>query len=320
MSLLKEFLEKKMSMSGPYQPVVIKLLLESGGKCSIESIAKFLSSMDLDSIDYYKSKLKIHPKKVLTKHGVANFESNMFLLSESMMLSLSETKELIEICNSKIAEYYSRDLQSEQKNSGWGLKRVKLITEKPYCELCGQRPGGKKKILLDIDHILPRSKGGSDDIENLQVLCHECNRGKNNNLIKSAKDAHDDYLAKDSECIFCNIEKGRIVFENDYIFVIKDKFPVTEGHTLIIPKRHVSDATELTDIEYLNIMRSMKDMTNEIKSSDNTVKGFNVGFNIGADGGQTVFHAHFHIIPRRQGDIDNSTGGIRNVIPGKGKY
>ena len=121
------------------------------------------------------------------------------------------------------------------------------------------------------------------------------------------------------ECIFCDL-KPQAKSKNDFAFAIFDKFPVTNLHCLIIPKRHVADYFGLHQPE-LNSLNSMlqkhKDL---ITKKDKTVTGFNIGMNNGEDAGQTVFHCHVHLIPRRKGDIKNPRGGVRGIIPEKKDY
>ena len=122
------------------------------------------------------------------------------------------------------------------------------------------------------------------------------------------------------DCLFCNIPTVRIVLENELAYAVRDGYPVTEIHSLIIPKRHIQDYFDLTKEELIacdQLIRSLKD---EISNSDNSVNGFNIGINSGETAGQTIFHCHLHLIPRRTGDVDNPRGGVRNVIPGMGNY
>jgi diadenosine tetraphosphate (Ap4A) HIT family hydrolase len=121
-------------------------------------------------------------------------------------------------------------------------------------------------------------------------------------------------------CLFCNVSSARVISENELAYAVRDGFPVTELHTLIIPKRHVEDYFGLTKEELLacdSLLHSIKD---EIVSADSTVEGFNIGMNSGAVAGQTIFHCHIHLIPRRSGDVSNPRGGVRHLIPGKGDY
>lgn len=315
---LREFLLNKMKMSGPYQPIIIKCLLGNNGKAPLELIAKELSANDPEAIGYYKEKLKVYPKQVLKNHEIASIEKDFYRFDDSISFDDEEKLELLKIASEKAEEYYKKNPFSDFARHGWGNLRHNMIAAHPYCALCGAKP--TDEIMLDIDHILPVSKGGTDDPSNLQVLCHRCNRGKGNDLIKSAALAHEEYRNHQKDCIFCNIDSSRIEDEDNYIFVIKDNYPVTSGHTLIIPKRHVSEALMLSDIEMLTIFHQSKVLCDKLMREDPEVDGFNLGFNVGRSAGQTVFHVHFHVIPRRKNDVADPAGGLRNIIPGKGKY
>lgn len=122
------------------------------------------------------------------------------------------------------------------------------------------------------------------------------------------------------DCLFCAIPAERIVSENSLAFAIFDGFPVTHLHTLIIPKRHAHDYFELSEAEVVACNDLLLDMKEKVQSEDVTVTGFNIGMNAGAAAGQTVFHCHIHLIPRRTGDVQNPRGGVRHTIPGKGFY
>jgi len=123
-----------------------------------------------------------------------------------------------------------------------------------------------------------------------------------------------------SECLFCNIEPSRKIDEDDWFYVIRDGFPVTALHTLIIPNRHVETYFELTEDEVLALNSMINKHKQLIEEEDPTVSGFNIGMNCGEDAGQTVFHCHIHLIPRRRGDVEEPRGGVRHLIPGKGSY
>jgi diadenosine tetraphosphate (Ap4A) HIT family hydrolase len=127
-------------------------------------------------------------------------------------------------------------------------------------------------------------------------------------------------LNSTTPCPFCHIEDVEEGVDSS-TFWIRDAFPVTAGHTLIIPKRHVADATDLNDDEALAIQRTMKTLCQRLKEEDPTIEGFNCGYNIGAVAGQTVPHVHLHLIPRRKGDVEfKPRGGIRGIIPSKRSY
>ena len=125
---------------------------------------------------------------------------------------------------------------------------------------------------------------------------------------------------KMKECLFCTIPKPRIILENTLAYAIYDGFPVTTHHALVIPKRHVLDYFELSTEELLACDALLKQLRLDILAKDSGVKGFNIGMNAGEAAGQTIFHCHIHLIPRRVGDVDNPRGGVRHLIPGKGYY
>lgn len=123
------------------------------------------------------------------------------------------------------------------------------------------------------------------------------------------------------QCPFCNSDHQlSLQDENALAFAFYDKFPVTAFHTLVVPRRHVADYFELTQAEVAAIHELLQRQRKRLKAADATITGFNVGVNIGADAGQTVFHVHVHLIPRRNGDTQAPKGGVRGVIPGKQQY
>ena len=125
------------------------------------------------------------------------------------------------------------------------------------------------------------------------------------------------------DCLFCNIqtnERTRIIAENELAYVIRDGFPVTPEHTLIIPKRHAIDYFELVQSEVNAINALMHDQKKLLTLDDPSIQGFNIGMNCGEVAGQTIFHCHVHLIPRRKGDVENPRGGVRHIIGGKGFY
>ena len=121
-------------------------------------------------------------------------------------------------------------------------------------------------------------------------------------------------------CVFCDLLIDRFIDETELSLVFRDAFPVTNLHTLIIPKRHVADYFDLTEAERSDIQTLLLKHKQLIEQVDNTVSGFNIGVNVGALAGQTVFHVHTHLIPRRDGDVEAPRGGVRGVIPAKQAY
>ena len=119
------------------------------------------------------------------------------------------------------------------------------------------------------------------------------------------------------KCPFCNIKT--VLFEDDLCFVINDNYPVTQGHCLIIPKKHSSNYFECSKDE-VDSLNSLIIKTKDYLDKNYQPSGYNVGFNCGESGGQTIFHTHIHVIPRYDGDMKNPRGGVRGVIPNKQSY
>ena len=121
-------------------------------------------------------------------------------------------------------------------------------------------------------------------------------------------------------CLFCDIKKSGCTDENELAYASYDSYPVTEHHCLIIPKRHIKDYFDLSNDELVACNELIQIIKKEITKKDPTVKGFNLGTNIGKVSGQSILHCHLHLIPRREGDVDNPQGGVRSVIPNKQHY
>ena len=121
--------------------------------------------------------------------------------------------------------------------------------------------------------------------------------------------------------MFCDKQKQKgIISENSLAYLIQDAFAVTKYHALIIPKRHCKDYFELTQAEINALNQLIQTERERLLKLDKTITGFNIGVNCGEDAGQTVFHCHMHMIPRRKGDDASPRGGVRKVIDGKGNY
>ena len=121
-------------------------------------------------------------------------------------------------------------------------------------------------------------------------------------------------------CLFCDSKKSGIAHENDLAYASYDSYPVSDHHCLIIPKRHIKDYFDMTNDELIACNDLIQIVKNEILSKDLNVKGFNIGTNSGKIAGQSIMHCHIHLIPRREGDVDNPQGGVRSVIPNKQHY
>ncbi len=121
-------------------------------------------------------------------------------------------------------------------------------------------------------------------------------------------------------CTFCELPAERIIAADGPCIAFRDAFPVSAGHTLVVPRRHVVSFRELTPDEWSAALRLAKQLAAELQAGDASITGFNFGANDGEAAGQSVFHCHLHLIPRRAGDHPAPRGGIRGVIPGRAHY
>jgi diadenosine tetraphosphate (Ap4A) HIT family hydrolase len=120
-------------------------------------------------------------------------------------------------------------------------------------------------------------------------------------------------------CPFCDIDPERIVRRSRHAYSVADIYPVSEGHTLVIPVRHVASVFNLPEEEQADLWRVVTQVRKDL-AEQHQPDGFNIGVNDGRSAGQTVMHAHVHVIPRYQGDVPDPRGGIRWVLGGKAPY
>ena len=317
-----------MSMSHIYQPVMLMTLLNHDGEASKEAIGKDILLLDESQVDYYKEIVGNMPGRILSKHGIVSpgaRGSGLFSLNDYKTLSDDEIKALKALCQAKLDDYIAKRGEkiwahrNHSRNAIPGSIRFQVLKRAEHrCELCGI--SGEEKA-LEVDHIIPKSLGGPDTLENFQALCYTCNAQKKNQDQTDFRDWPEQYKHREEGCLFCELgEKITILGENELAYALKDNFPVTEHHTLIIPKRHVDTYFDMNQAEVNACHALLHEQRTRILSIDETVTGFNVGSNTGEDAGQSVFHAHIHLIPRRKGDQDNPRGGVRRIFPEKADY
>ena len=123
----------------------------------------------------------------------------------------------------------------------------------------------------------------------------------------------------EDHCPFCSLDSDRIIFESDLTFTIRDAFPVSPGHTLIIPRRHVASTFDLNIMEKAAMLGALEEAKKAL-DREFSPAGYNIGINEGEAAGQTVMHLHVHLIPRYRGDTEDPRGGVRHVFPEKAKY
>lgn len=121
-------------------------------------------------------------------------------------------------------------------------------------------------------------------------------------------------------CPFCErIARADVAGGGDLVVFFADAYPLNPGHTLVVPRRHVPDYNDLTEAEQAALWRLIPDICGRL-DRERAPAGYTIGINVGAAAGQTVDHAHLHVIPRYAGDVDDPRGGIRWVIPGRARY
>jgi len=321
---LEEYISTKMRMSHIYQPVMLISLLEHRGTCHQKDIAASILSNDISQLDYYTKITNNMVGKVLRDNGIASKEKQTYSLVGYDNLTPLEIEKLKLACQIKLIKFIESRGDSvwshRKKSSGYvsGTIRYEVLKRaKFHCELCGISAQEKA---LEVDHIIPRNCGGDDELSNFQALCYSCNAMKRDRDDTDFRLIRESYEHRQVDCLFCNIEEKRIVSSNSLAYVIKDGFPVTEGHTLIIPKRHANTYFELGQAEVNAINQLLQVQKSQLEDSDSSITGFNIGMNCGEDAGQTVFHCHVHLIPRRKNDVKNPKGGVRHTIPDKGHY
>lgn len=128
-----------------------------------------------------------------------------------------------------------------------------------------------------------------------------------------------DVSTQSLSCPFCALDPSSIVTSNAHAVVILDGFPISPGHTLIIPRRHISSLFEASEEEKAALFALVTE-ARELLLRDRQPDGFNIGINDGAAAGQTVMHLHIHLIPRYLGDMPDPRGGVRWIFPDKAAY
>lgn len=188
---LMDFILKRMTMSHIYQPILIKALVQSGGKATIRQLAQMLLLEDESQLLFYEKRLKEMPLKILKKHGVLSVEGDLVSLSAEN-LSLKQRAEIRGACEDRLMSFVTKrgittwDYRMMEDDPVPDSVRYRLLKKaNGRCSLCGAT---KKETVLHVDHVVPRSRGGTNDESNLQVLCLKCNLGKSN---KDATDFRD---------------------------------------------------------------------------------------------------------------------------------
>jgi ATP adenylyltransferase len=239
---VRDFLTRHMRMSHVYQPVMLKALIQNNGRANLRTIAAAFLARDQAQLEYYEEITKRMPGRVLRDHGLVEREQDGYRLTMALDdLTDAQRDELVSMCDAKVDDYVQRrgakayDHRRTALGELSGTLRYQVLSSAGFrCELCGI---SADEQAFEVDHILPRRHGGQDDDANLQALCWRCNANK------GARDATDFRAVRAAldtrqpECPFCDIDAGRIIHENSLAVVVRDAYPVTPLHSLVIPRR-----------------------------------------------------------------------------------
>ena len=263
---IANFLSKKMRMSHIYQPAMIVALLKNQGVATVSRVAKEFLRRDTAHREYYEQITKRYPQQTLTKHGLIERIGNSYSLLGFDTLTELEVKELIEIAEEKIqrfeiernGNFFSHRIASPHVS---GSKRLQVLKRaNTRCELCGVCI---KDRAIEVYHILPRTRGGSNDIVNLQALCYLCNSNKGNRDDTDFRLAAESYNYRKSDCTYCDIAQEKILFENELAVVTLDKRSSTVISYLIFARRHIKDYFDLQQPEHNAITQLLQILRNQ---------------------------------------------------------
>jgi ATP adenylyltransferase len=322
---LRTYIAERMRMSHIYQPLMLMELLGRSSPAPAQDVARRILGEDVTQLDYYTERVKRMVGKVLTGNGITAYANGAYSLIGGDELSDVERDELQQLCRQRLDAFRAQrgeDVfahRSRNRTPISGSIKYRVLTRaRGRCECCGAH---EHQRALEVDHIIPKNHGGSDDISNLQALCFRCNAGKRDTDTTDFRGTQASYGYREEGCVFCELEgSGRVLLENELAICIADAYPVTEGHSLVIPRRHVADGLALHQPEWNAVTQLLKLRREQLASEDPFINGWNVGLNSGEAAGQTVLHAHWHLIPRRQGDCAQPRGGVRGVITERQAY
>ena len=194
------------------------------------------------------------PGKVLGKHGIVIRDDDDYRLTTDVSsFSAAERNELVRLCDDAIKQYLEKrgaavyDHRRAALGYLSGSLRYEVLKRAGFrCELCGVSADERA---IEVDHIIPRKHGGEDDLTNLQALCFKCNANKGARDDEDFRIIREGINKRQSGCIFCEVPDERIITYNPLAFAVRDKYPVTELHTLVIPKRHAPSFFDLFEPE-----------------------------------------------------------------------
>lgn len=266
---LLAFLDQQMSMSHIYQPVMLKTLLAGNGVASRREIAAAFLAEDQSQLEYYDEIVKRYPTQTLKRHGIIDHKRGRYQLCDAYnIVDAKERLALIAICDAKLTAFIERRQQMVWKHRSQNFDPVPgsirwriLRRAMGRCEACGISAAERA---LHVDHIIPRSWGGSNDVANFQALCSTCNVQKLNGDATDFRAAADALTHRSAQCPLCDPLASELVAENALAVAIA--VPGQVGHFQIAPRRHGAGYFDLFQPE-LNAIRALELALGERASS-----------------------------------------------------
>lgn len=254
------FLDQQMSMSHIYQPLMLKTLLAGNGVASRREIAAAFLAEDQSQLEYYDEIVKRYPTQTLKRHGIIDHQRGLYQLCDSYnVVDAEERAALIAICDAKLTDFIERRQQTVWKHRSQNFDPVPgsirwhiLRRAMGRCEACGISAAERA---LHVDHIIPRSWGGSNDVSNFQALCSTCNVQKLNGDATDFRGAAEALTQRSPGCQLCDPPPSELVAEN--ALAVARAVAGQAGHFEIAPRRHGAGYFALFQPE-LNAIRALE--------------------------------------------------------------
>ncbi len=302
---MRDFIARRMKMTHIYQPLMIKTLLESNNEATAEDVARGFLNEDKAQLEYYTLIAKRWPSITLRRHNVVSYNREAGKGVFRLLLdgaTRAQKARLVELCEARINEYVDRTLRLPWYNRRGSREHIPgklrydvLAKSGGICVACG---ASARQRALEVDHIVPVNRGGTSDISNLQALCYRCNAQKKD------RDKTDFIMVlnrlkyRNPKCSMC-MSVGHVI-DNHMAFAVRDDKPVTDLHSLVLPRRHVGNFFDLIPAEKTLCLDLVDSVKTQIQESDGTVTGFNVKFDAGRTAGPMTEHCQIHVIPQRR--------------------
>lgn len=262
---LRYFLETEMAMSHIYQPVMIRTILDGGGAATRRQIAAAISAADLSQLEYYEQVVSRYPGPVLRRRGIVELERGVYRFAgDYRRLDEWERAELRAVCDMRVAEFVAKRQdriwahRASNSDPVPGTLRWQVISRAlGRCEACGISSAERA---LEVDHIVPRARGGSNEIWNLQALCSTCNAQKSDREAVDFRAAHEHAGDRHADCLVCHAPVYEDL-QNELALV-----SAGDGRPIVSPRRHGVTYIDLWQTE-VNAIRQLERALHERRPS-----------------------------------------------------